>query len=155
MATIKTTGTGSELRIITKTVEGQVLVSCECCVIGFCDSLPATVDVTFSGITRCSPSDSFPLPNGLYTLTLNEELGQFLYMSDDFSMYFNCSPNFGFQVGVQYIQGDYSYFPSVFLSGAMYEENVEYLSALDLDNCGEGEEPYIAYGGIVSYEFGE
>ena len=31
MATIKTTGTGSALRVITKTIDGQVRVSCECC----------------------------------------------------------------------------------------------------------------------------
>lgn len=41
MATIKTTGSGSELRIITKTVDGEVRVSCECCEEIACCMYPA------------------------------------------------------------------------------------------------------------------
>jgi len=36
MGTIKTTGTGSALRIITKTVDSEVRVSCSCCEEGCC-----------------------------------------------------------------------------------------------------------------------
>ena len=68
MATIKTTGTGSGLRIITKTVEGQVLVSCGCC--DPCAALPETLTVVFSGIQKC-PDSILDVTNGLYEVNLS------------------------------------------------------------------------------------
>lgn len=59
---IKTTGTGSGLRVLTKTVDGEVRVSCECCEEGCCmypadllgsayeaDGLPDAVTVNWTG----------------------------------------------------------------------------------------------------------
>jgi len=89
----------------------------------------------------------------MYTLTFNEGLGQYLSMDENFQMFMNCSNVFGLALGVLYLQGDYAYVPYVFQASGMSEQNVAYPSQLDFENCGEGEEPYIGHGGIVSFEF--
>ena len=64
---IKTTGTGSALRIITKTVDGEVRVSCECCC--FCSNYDLD-DVLYGNFDPDNLGDgSFPI--------LIEECGDF------------------------------------------------------------------------------
>jgi len=64
MATIKTTGSGAELRIITQTIEGQARISCLCC---GCASVPDEITIVFSGLTVCEPE--YPTPVAMATLT--------------------------------------------------------------------------------------
>jgi len=80
MATIKTTGSGSALRVITKTVDGQVRVSCGCC--DPCGSLPETLTVVFSGIQKC-PDSILDVTNGLYEVVRSG--GEWIY--DDSTYY--------------------------------------------------------------------
>ena len=66
MATIKTTGIGSSLRVLTKTDEDEVQrVSCSCC--DPCASVPDEITVVFSGLTVCEPE--YPAPITTATLT--------------------------------------------------------------------------------------
>ena len=64
MATIKTTGSASGLRIITKKVNGLPRVSCLCC---GCASVPSKITVVFSGLTVCDVR--YPAPLTFATLT--------------------------------------------------------------------------------------
>jgi hypothetical protein len=115
-----------------------------------CEGLPATVNVTFSGILRCNDIGSFPLPNGTYLLTFydnnlwefqdsNFVIELFCGLSGEFPILIRARTNSLAALGLFY--------------AVVAEENVAYLSLHDLDNCQEGDSPYIGYGGIVSYEF--
>jgi len=64
MATIKTTGTGSALRVLTKTSDEVQRVSCSCC---GCASVPDEITVVFSGLTVCD--GGYPAPITTATLT--------------------------------------------------------------------------------------
>jgi hypothetical protein len=76
MATIKTTGSGSALRIITKTVSGVARVSCLCC---GCDSVPDEITVVFSGITLCPNEPAFPTTIATAILTKTPDGSFFTY----------------------------------------------------------------------------
>jgi hypothetical protein len=57
MATIATIGGTATPRIITKTVDGVVRISCLCC---GCDSVPSEITVVFSGLILCPYEPAFP-----------------------------------------------------------------------------------------------
>jgi len=81
MATIKTTGIGSSLRVLTKTDEDEVQrVSCSCC--DPCASVPDEITVVFSGLTVCEPE--YPAPVTTATLTRFSISGWFY--SDTFNL---------------------------------------------------------------------
>ena len=66
MATIKTTGIGAALRVLTKTSDEVQRISCFCC---GCSSVPSQITVVFSGLTTCPASPAYPAPVVSATLT--------------------------------------------------------------------------------------
>jgi hypothetical protein len=64
--TIKTTGTGDDVRVLANTGEDEIQrVSCSCC--DACASVPDEITVVFSGLTVCEPE--YPAPITTATLT--------------------------------------------------------------------------------------
>jgi len=75
MATIALSGTGTDKKVVLKTVGGVQKVSCSCC---GCGSVPNEISVVFSGINVCTNAPSFPGTLSSAVLT-RDESGNFLY----------------------------------------------------------------------------
>jgi hypothetical protein len=70
MASIALSGTGTDKKVVLKTIDGVQKVSCSCC--DPCASLPDEITIVFSGITPCIPRDGIPpYPAILSTATLS------------------------------------------------------------------------------------
>ena len=66
--TIKTTGTGDDLRVLANAGEDEIQrVSCSCC--DACASVPDEITIVFSGLTGCPASPAYPAPLVSATLT--------------------------------------------------------------------------------------
>ena len=101
MATIKTTGTGSGLRVLTKTADGVQRVSCSCCEEAFCcpypadqlgvgytqDDLPDTIDV--EGLILGVPERIIVSRSGSFYGPINQSIfngtdfSEFIFVASD------------------------------------------------------------------------
>ena len=159
MATIALSGTGTDKKVVLNTIDGVQKVSCSCC--GPCSGLPSTVELVFSGLNRCVSDCSFPLPSGLYTLTLYEPAVRYPYepyiweyTSAYFFIQFQC--NIG-QTSFTVIAtlASNKFFPLFYANPAeenVAQENVYTPEELYCEGVTGCDDPY-TYGGIVSFEF--
>jgi len=101
MATIALSGTGTDKKVVLKTVDGVQKVSCSCC--ETCATLPQTLTIVFSGIQKCANPGGDPPPgwyadssitviNGLYEVTRNSSIfDTWIYSDATYQIRVKCS----------------------------------------------------------------